>query len=216
MNILKIKKLTKIEDKYIRVIQRIFQNIICPFYYDLARKIPELNHLIYKTKDDFNSNDNVKKEFGYYINTELTHLYLIIKTLKIKSFLDLGSGPGLLLGILSYLFPTIKFAGYDNEKLLIEGNKMYSTVSLQLKNILTLTSIDVENYDALYFWEPLNDSELCKQFVENLVKIVKNDQYIIYKPSGEIQKYLSNPEIKKIIEPVASYYGYIIYKCKKH
>lgn len=148
------------------------------------------NTLDYKVKL---TGDN-KGQFGYYVTEDVASIIGIMKAVKAKSILDLGSGPGLILKTIR-TFTKFEVSGYDNERELVEiGNHILGYDTLKLKDILTVTTQDIGKFDVLYFWEPLRDRELCEKFVDNLSKVTVKDQYIIYKPAGSIAEYLHKVE----------------------
>ncbi len=160
-----------------------------------------------------------KGEFGYYFNSEVWPLYSVIKHLKVKKVVDLGSGAGLLVVILNLLFEakdpkkSIYVDGVENERVFLEiSQRIQGTRScFKFGNIKTLSKEFCESYDCFYWWEPIVKEEPCRIFISNLVRNMKSNSYIIAKPaacSGELLE--KQPDLKAV-----GYYGcYCIY-CKK-
>lgn len=183
-----------------------FGDSIVSFYEDAVIPLIDKDRLIhYKPKGKDNS------EYGYYINQDFSRLAEILQVYKVKHLVDLGSGSGILLYVLSrYLYYT-KFTGYEIEETLINFSNLYlksRRITTYKKDLLKLTKKDLENFDCLYFWEPIYNKDLAKVFVNRLVTSMYPGQLIIYKCSGSILTHLIDSKaFSKISEN-----GYEIFK----
>lgn len=139
---------------------------------------------------------NNKGQFGFYHTDYAGQILTILNRLGLSSICDLGSGPGILLSCLSSFGTELRIKGYEIEKEFVDmAQKLfYGNDIVECKDILSLQAVDVRNYSAIYFWEPLYDSKLAKRFIDNLNIILKKGQYIIYQPSGAIGQYLTKCE----------------------
>ena len=136
--------------------------------------------------------------------------------LGINTIYDLGCGAGFAMKAISALDRNIYTYGYDNEQILIDfahdRNYMY-------KDILTLKREDITKpthkmrWDEklkdvnkmaditalIYFWEPIRDYELCKQFVNNLCDIAYKGQYIVIQCAGYSREHMkTNTKVKEL------------------
>lgn len=151
----------------------------------LVKNDKEIYQLCYTTKGED------KSEFGYYHSNSgaILDLSKIVKTLKIKRVVDLGSGIGLSMAILKALNPELFVLGYENEPLLVRR----AIIETEQRDILTLGKEDIKK-SALYMWEPIREESKAKKFVENLVDITEQGQIIIYQRSGQIGYFLQKSE----------------------
>ena len=131
-----------------------------------------------------------KGQYGYYISEYCGSLVILMKRLKLKSLLDLGSGPGLILNPIKRNVPHSRCVGYEIEEELVNIGNSISYLPILRKDILKITKEDIKDFQVIYFWEPLKDEVLAKKFVENLSKIVIPNQIICYKPAGFIYNFL--------------------------
>jgi len=154
----------------------------------------------------------VKKngEYGYYPNTHIIPIIKYIEENDIKSILDLGSGSGIFLKLLNQ-YTNVEVMGYENEKKLVDLSNRFKVPTLK-KNIITLKKQDIQDYQVIYFWEPLYDNKLAQKFANNLVNILSKDQIIIYKGAGSIGHYL---DLTKKLDIVDIIEGYTLYKLKE-
>lgn len=154
-------------------------------------KDKETYHLTNKQKGENYS------EYGYYFNSgHVMPLHELLNKLKITQLIDFGSGVGILLFILSHLNKNrgLTVIGLENEIQFVKR----ALVETHNKNIITLPKetldrfIDehkrwnVKSKTAIYFWEPIYAEDKAKEFVDNLVKITRPNQIIIYNQSGRI------------------------------
>lgn len=141
-----------------------------------------------------------KGQYGYYGWVSPGSVYLSMLKYRCKSLLDLGSGAGILMAAIKSVAPyEWKLAGYEIEQKLINQAKKICPWGKHLnKDILTLTTKDIEKYDMIYFWEPFVDSQLSKRFVENLSAIIPPGKYIHYVSAGNIGTHLRT--CKNIVE----------------
>jgi trans-aconitate methyltransferase len=140
-------------------------------------------------------------------------LVAILKKNKIRSFIDLGCGAGVLLKILTMFIPDISVKGVDNEETLVQYCNKFMAFGTKKRNILSLKREDIESYQVIYFYEPFTSRSMAQRFVENLSKIVTEGQYIIYMPAGSIQMFLR--EAKNIKEVNKNTSPWLIYKVTK-
>lgn len=118
-----------------------------------------------------------KGQYGYYISNYPGCLLTLINEIKklrgtdFINILDLGSGAGLLMKIISSWDRGIVTKGYEIEDSLVRYANYHGMCNTIKKDILTLTTTDLEKQDILYFWEPLSERKLAKQFVDNLAKV---------------------------------------------
>lgn len=197
---LRPKNLSKINHRTIQAYEDLVFNMIGGKYGNNT----EFKGLLYVPK----YKDN-KGQFGYYSSaTRLNEIINIINTFGIKSLKDLGCGLGILLKLLD-THGIVSVSGYDNEPLLIDfaKNKLKLGKRVKEKDILTLKSSDIIQ-DCLFFWDPFNDPKLSKQFIDNLSKIIRSDQYIITRGSYVNDKLYSN----KIFLPICWHNELIVWK----
>ncbi len=194
--------------------QYLFSTMIRNQLYLLARLYFAFRYKIKNNNIDYTIKKN--GEFGYYPNDNIIPIIKYIEKNDIKSFLDLGSGCGIFLKVLNQ-FTNVKVMGYEIEKKLVDLSNLFQVPTLK-KNIITLKKEDIQDYQVIYFWEPLYKKELAEKFANNLVNILSKDQIIIYKPSGTIGMYLEKTgklqlhldrTNRTIIE------GYFLYKLKE-
>lgn len=158
-----------------------------------AAKTTDLTQVVHTPKGKNGS------EWGYYVSHNIGRLAVLLKKNKIKSFIDLGCGAGVLLRVLTMYIPYISVRGIDNEEKLVSYCNRFMAHSAKQGNILSLKREDVERYQVIYFYEPLRSEKLAQQFVENLSKIVTEGQHILYFPAGSIGKFLSEAKnVKRI------------------
>ena len=120
--------------------------------------------------------------FGYFI-TNNQEFEALVKREKIKNLIDLGCGAGIILKAAQD--NGIKVKGFElDPKLIFYAKKL--GVPVKKKDILKITTKDLEGFDNIYFWEPLADYELAEKFVANLMKVSKG-KTIYYKGYGGIK-----------------------------
>lgn len=161
-------------------------------YCSMIRYIPHLNNERYKGIMYQNKGEN-GEEYGFYLLDRISSLVEVLDALKIKSMLDLGSGPGLLLAFLEDMFDYMKFYGYEIEEPFVEDARKVFNLDVTKKNILTLKKKDVSFSESIYFYEPFTpygNTTKPQEFVLNLSKILTPGQYIIYANAGAIGNYL--------------------------
>lgn len=164
-------------------------------------------------------------EWGFIPTRNIVELASIMLDLKLDSkeikFVDLGSGPGTLLLCLSIFFDKMHFVGYDNESLFVDNigfldypyNVKLDNVKLEKKDLLRLTKIDIESADVFYMYEPFSNGKKAKDFVDNLVPLLKSGQIIIYNHAGNIGEFLSETgQFKRV--PRMKFYTNIGTRCK--
>jgi len=150
-------------------------------------------------------------QWGFIQSSRIDNLILILNRLEIGSFVDLGSGCGILITIVKIYYlhiynKFIKVAGYEIEDDLVKIGSYYHVCR---KNILTLDKEDIKSFEALYFYEPLQSPTLAKEFVENLESIMYSGQYIIYARAGSIYEYLNKCEL---LIYLGEHFNHYIYK----
>lgn len=153
--------------------------VLTQLYRSTAYLDPNARALYHQPKDLSSNNGG---EFGYYITPSISALFLLIQELKVKSFLDLGAGAGILLLTLNALVEDLRVHGYENEVELIRQHTTWlGGRVITRKDILTLNKEDIKYFQALYFWDPFRDFKLTQQFINNLASIMDKKQIIINK-----------------------------------
>jgi len=157
-------------------------NILDNFYKKMCYDTEELRKISYTSKRTGKN----KGQYGYFVTngSKASSLIKVIQELKIKSLCDLGAGAGILLQTLQQFSTCEKIIGYEIEDSLITLSKKYFDGRVIKKDLLKLTKRDLIEFDALYFWEPLESPELARKFVTQLEKSCKKGQYLIYNNSG--------------------------------
>ncbi len=158
---------------------------MCSVIYGL--KLPCSKYL-YTTKGKKLKDTGGNTEFGYYTNKNVC-LPNVVERLGVKSIIDLGCGPGLVIKTLKQLNYVNKIKGFDNEADFIsiaKGRYSNHNEEFTKKDITKLTKEDLEYYDAVYFWEPIICPITGKKFIKNLVKNLKKDTFILYYRSGQL------------------------------
>lgn len=166
-------------------------------YDELSRDNEELKKVWYNAKTNGSKvtiNGGEEKEWGYWVNQDFGYVCIYTKRLNIDKIVDLGCGAGFGLKVINELCPSIKTFGYDNEQVLLdianEGKK--ENEKYLLKDIIKLKKKDIPKDSLIYFWEPIKDRDLCKDFIENLCKIARKGQIICVKCSGSSVEHLRN------------------------
>ena len=144
----------------------------------------------------YNQKGTERSEFGFYLTQNFLTIYHILLSLKTKSLLDLGSGPGLLLQSLCSIVNVR--VGYEIEDVFVEDGRSVFNQDIKKKDILTLTKKDVKSFEVLFFYEPFTpynhiqekENSKPKEFIDNLVNILTKGQYILYDQAGEIGKHI--------------------------
>lgn len=206
--IIRLSGITKKEQKQLNHLRGLLRYIFDLFattarVFDMSKYI---ENNISKRKEGKNEG-----QWGFIQSPQIDNLILILNRLKIGSFIDLGSGCGILIATVKIYYQHIyndyiKVAGYEIEDDLVKIGSYYGVIK---KDILTLDKDDIKSFGALYFYEPLQSPTLAKEFVENLEPIMYSGQYIIYQPAGSIYKYLN--ECKSLVY-LGNHFGHHIYK----
>lgn len=148
---------------------------------------------------------------GYYIAT----LVETLRKLEIKSLLDLGSGPGILLKVIyeviDYNYYNSKLYLYNNSELKLGGieyNQKYINIAKTIintkilqksgfKNVLVkkgdITKIrrqTIKDFECMYAYEPLLSKTLAEKFAKNLYNIMGENQLFILRPAAYMTDYL--------------------------
>ena len=188
--------LTKAEESKAHEIDRVV-NLITDLVYDYFNKgVKHESRIVNVKKSKKNSELD---EWGYYVSHEIGLLAMILRKNKVRSFMDLGCGAGVLLRILTMYTDGLIVGGIDNEPTLVKYCNERMAYGAKEADLLTITRANVSRYEVLYFYEPLAGKEAAQKFVENLSKIVVKGQYIIYYPAGYIWDYLNkSTNIKQI------------------
>jgi SAM-dependent methyltransferase len=165
----------------------------------LVDNIPELKNKCNHFIDD-------GKSFGYYISRSVPDLYLLLRELKVKKFLDLGCGMGIILKMLWVL------SGFDEENkgyLEVRGieiDELLVKYSLRVcgnghfvrqGDILSLSKDDIKDADVIYMWEPFRSDEYIKKIHDDLYKLMEPNQRIIFNSSGRVGSYFEHSECFK-------------------
>lgn len=188
------KQYTEEENHLVHYI-RGFSGLFRRLYQSLINE--DLQKISYQLKGE---KDKYKRpmEFGFYINESLGYFAVIMKRLKLTSFVDLGSGPGLTLATVSLVTHIKNNVGFENEDSLVElAKKMQFNVYKE--DITTLKPEDIKDYQVVYFYEPIHDDEKCKIFIDNLCDIMYKGQLCIFQCAGSSYSHmLKNPLVKNI------------------
>lgn len=156
-----------------------------------------------------------KGQYGYYHNEMVGELYFLLKRLKINTICDLGSGAGILLGSMVNYDHNLRVKGIEIEESLAKYANRVFHFTTEIRDIFTLTTDDIKDYQAIYFWEPIQDYELCKKFVLHLEKILCKHHIIIYRPAGAIHQFLDQSKIiMNLHKPHHYNCGYLLYALK--
>lgn len=143
----------------------------------LVKKQDKIRRLLYTTKRN--------GEYGYYSSAnDVPSILNIIKSLDIDSFLELGSGIGLVLKLIKNLghFRPKDVKGFEIESTLINiANIFFKDTDIVEKDILTLENSDISRYESIYFWDPFCDKSKADAFANNLINILDDSQYVLVK-----------------------------------
>lgn len=200
--------------------RELFNSISISIYYirKLYYKLATKRSTTFDFEDAYSSILNTEKrkdnenkgQWGYYLSQDIEKFLFIIDKLKTKSIVDLGSGPGLLLKAILLYNHKIKVKGYEIEDVFIEDSQLLDLQNQIFKqDILQLETKDIINCDTIFFYEPVADPKLAKQFVNNLSKIVIKGQWIIYNRAGYIG---DNLDKNKRFKQYYSLNSYRVYK----
>jgi hypothetical protein len=186
----------------------------------IASNDPKVRDVYMTTKGGYiNSKDNFsgRKEYGYWPCRYIKELLDIIKYFKIDSFCDLGSGMGMLSCIIGSV-AKIPVKGIEKEDVLLKiaertRSQLYNVgVHYRKGDLLKLKREDIEQYRALYFWEPISDTNLCLKFITRLVDIMDDKQIIICYPAASSRQHLLE---NKKTEYLAQYGPYHLFQLKR-
>lgn len=148
-------------------------------YYN-AKYNPKNSIVHYQEKDN--------GEWGYVINNKFGDVVDYMLENDFTKIVDLGSGVGHGIELLHRM--GFYARGYENEDILIQennivfGKKLHSLI--QNKNVMTLTTSDIKDFEVLYCWDPFKDEKLKKKFMHNLIDIMLPGQVILNKSVKEL------------------------------
>lgn len=156
--------------------------------YDILNKCLNFISNFYGINDLINTYDDDK--YNYWMSDPI-RLRNIINFINRKksgniNFLDLGSGIGFIFKLMPKNFTCV---GYEiQDELICIGNKY--KLNICKKNILELKKEDISNFDVIYIFEPLKNKKDCEIFTNNLIKIINNEQLLIYSQGGMMGDFL--------------------------
>jgi 2-polyprenyl-3-methyl-5-hydroxy-6-metoxy-1,4-benzoquinol methylase len=219
--ILKNLAIPKIKHADDETMLALMMSILVDYQRLIARLNPQVGEVFMTTKgtlDDPKDKYSTRAEFGYWPTRYIKELLDVIKHFKIHSFCDLGSGMGLLSMLIASI-AKIPVKGIEIEDCLLEiaertqASGFYCAPLIYQKgNLLELKREQIKDYHALYFWEPINNSDLCLKFITNLVNIMDNKQIIICQPAASSLRHLKeNPKV----EYLAHYACYHLFQLKR-
>lgn len=155
-------------------------------------------------------------EYGYY-NSVSSTLLMIIMAINPKSFLDIGSGTGLLVqSVYSVLESTRRrrrrIIGVEVEESFLRLSSGCEYADLLKCNLKCL----IEGYQLLYTYEPFQCGKKAQEFANSLSENMAKDQMILMKTGGEGQlwKRVKDTEMYDIIELPYKYTDFILLKKK--
>lgn len=137
----------------------------------------KVHDIFYTTKQGEN-----KGQFGYYSSASraIECLCEIVEFFKINHLYDLGSGIGILPYILCHAMQNnIQTTGYENEQRLIDLGKSLLHYKSVEKDILKLKRADLKISGIIYFWEPMCAPKQRMIFLNNLIRNIREDHYIV-------------------------------------
>lgn len=162
-------------------------------FYSLTRSFLEKDKETYHLTNKRKGENEI--EYGYYFNPgHVVPLLELLNKLKITQLIDFGSGVGILLKILAHIKNNLYVIGLENEKEFVKR----ALVQTHNRDIITLSKESLDTFideherwnekskTVIYFWEPIFNEDKAKEFVDNLVKITRPNQIIIYNQSGGI------------------------------
>ena len=199
-------KLNESEHLSIRQCGRIVE-MLAHLMFPISEHSEELKSVWYNTKNSDRSIPEPKQipghyvipkrdEFGYWANSSIGYVLVLMNRLNIKSICDLGCGAAFALKAIQVVDSHIDFYGYDNEPVLIN---LSGSNSCKVKDITKLERIDIDEKSLLYFWEPIKDKEQCEKFVNNLANIAYKGQVIIFQTAGySLQHMKSNILLREV------------------
>ena len=209
-------QLSESEHLAVRQCGRIVE-MLAHIMFPIAQHSRKLKSVWYNTKNSDRSIPEPKQipghyvipkhdEFGYWANSSIGYVLVLMNRLNIKSICDLGCGAAFALKAIQVVDSYIDFYGYDNESVLIN---LSGQNSCKVKDIIKLERCDIDEKSLLYFWEPIKDKELCEQFVNNLSKIAYKGQVIIFQTAGySLANMRSNPNLRE----VGSFHGHWVFE----
>jgi hypothetical protein len=122
------------------------------------------------------------ESWDFVHNYNILPLVEIVHSLKVKSLIDLGSGPGLILYALSCFFDyRLKLSGIEYDKNLVDiGNKVLGDDKdiIKEKDLNNLNVKDIFEYDIIYTWDPFKHKAIGK-FGDKLASLMRKDQYLV-------------------------------------
>ncbi len=147
----------------------------------------------------------VRGQFNYIPNRSIGNLYVVAQRLKAKSIIDLGSGLGLGLSAINMiqrdLHPTkhISISGIEIHEPLCKAAERIFGIRTKHKNLLFLEKEDIEAYDILYAYEPMNEYKVAEAFINRLAPLLHEGQCIAIVSTGNMLRLLrAHPNVQEL------------------
>lgn len=139
--------------------------------------------------------------FGFRPNSPIYFLFKYFREnlgLRVDSFIDLGCGPGNILLSAAHLFGSTRLTGVEIDPGLVQEAKD-NTRMLDAKIIeadLFTWVPEVNDYDLVYLYEPVEDIERRLRFLGHLKTWLNDGQYVFYTYAvGDLPEWLKPVEI---------------------
>ncbi len=121
--------------------------------------------------------------YPYIANDDIGLVGIYMQKLGLKSVVDLGCGLGFGMLLLRDKFG-VEVGGYELDSELLSKIPKKDKHLFKEKNILDLTKDDIKDYQVIYFYDPIYNTESRKRFIDNLSNIMSEGQYLIFKDAG--------------------------------
>lgn len=134
--------------------------------------------------------------FGFRPNSPIYFIFKYFKetlNLRIDSFIDLGCGPGNILLSAGHILGANKLTGIEIDPGLIkeakDNTRMFNAEILQADLFEWVP--EVNDYDMVYLYEPVEDEVLRLKFLDHLKTWLTHGQYVFYTHAvGEVPAWL--------------------------
>ena len=142
----------------------------------------------------YNNRGKGNGEWGYIINFHFGEVAAYMLENDFKTIIDLGAGVGHGIEILNLI--GLEARGYENEdELIMENAKFFGkkltllggdeSLTIRKKDIMSLTTNDIKEFEVIYFWQPFKDEILLNKFLINLFEIISPNQTILFKKDND-------------------------------
>ena len=173
----KLKALTKLDYKIIKPLKIFYEHLFYLFYQERYTNNEEISKYI-----------GLHRSQGYYpcipvLPTIIEKLFFIRKNFPLKKhFLDVGCGYGHIVSLAN----SIGFSSYGIDIQSSEKLKSHS-VSQQIEyNCDAFSFKRYDDYDVIFFYQPISNAQLCAQMYEYVVKSSKKGTIFLVEGHTEV------------------------------